>query len=96
MNDKNVKFNSFRIRNIVAILTINSKIDLASFYYNNKNNCRYVQEVFPGFKYKPYMDENVIAIIFDSGKITITGALNESKISDVAELVYRRLLKYRK
>ena len=91
-----IKFLNFTIRNIVASLDVKNKIDLYSLYYSNMGKCTYAQEDFPGLKYKPYNDENVLAIIFNSGRVIITGAQNLAKINEFAELIYRLLLKFRK
>jgi TATA-box binding protein (TBP) (component of TFIID and TFIIIB) len=90
-----IVFRSFSICNIVSSFDVGRKIDLAALYYSRPKNCNYIQEIFPGLKYTPFKDENVVAIIFDSGRVNITGAKTMEKIEQVYELVNRILLRYR-
>jgi len=88
------KFVNFNICNIVASFCLKRKIQLTELYNSRKSNCTYVQESFPGLKYKPYLDENVIAIIFNSGKVIITGAFTIKKVNEIYELLNRLLLRF--
>ena len=96
LKSTSIQFHNFTIRNIVASFTNKHKIDLSSLYYANMSKCTYAQEDFPGLKYKPFVDEKVVSIIFNSGCVIITGATKISKIEEVSNLMYRILLKFRK
>ena len=89
-------FKNFSIHNIVGSFSMNHKIDIKSFYYSKAKNCLYVPESFPGLKYKLYADENIIALVFGSGRIVITGAKTVEKVQEATETMNRLLLKYKK
>ena len=90
----NTSFTDFNVRNIVASFNMKKKINLSDLYNARQNNCTFDQETFPGLKYKPCSTENVIAIIFNSGKVIITGAPTIDKINEMYILLKRILLRF--
>jgi len=87
-------FADFFVRNIVASFNLKKKINLHDLYNARRQNCTFDQETFPGLKYKPCSTENTIAIIFNSGKVIITGALTINKIDEMYMLLKRILLRF--
>ena len=89
-------FKEFKVQNIVGNFEMKRKIDVNLFYTYNKNKCLYDPESFPGLKYKIDDKEKIVALVFNSGRIVITGAKDVKRISELAERMYRLLLRYKK
>ena len=89
-------FKEFKVQNIVGNFEMKGKIDVNLFYTYNKNKCLYDPESFPGLKYKIDDKEKIVALVFDSGRIVITGAKDVKKINELADRMYRLLLRYKK
>jgi transcription initiation factor TFIID TATA-box-binding protein len=89
---------NFQVRNIVVAASIGWKLNLIAFEKSSSNNkeVMFVPELFPGLKWRPYSTESITIIVFESGKINITGIRNVEQINSIYEFARRRLLKFRK
>ena len=70
-----VKYDNFRILNLVYSGSVRKKINLNNIYYKF-DKCIYEPELFPGMKIPIPVcknTSNVVALLFNSGKIIITG-----------------------
>ena len=75
--DSLVKFCNFCISNLVYSGFVGKRLQLHRLY-SQFQNCVYEPTIFPGMKIPiPLNDKKVIALIFHTGKIIITGAKNE-------------------
>lgn len=71
-----IKFCNFRILNLVCSGSIGkSRVNLRDIYLNFEQ-CTYEPDLFPGMKIPilPLKNCNVVALLFHTGKIVITGA----------------------
>jgi TATA-box binding protein (TBP) (component of TFIID and TFIIIB) len=84
------------VQNIVASFKVNFKIDLIAFNMSRPLNSFYDPTIFPGLKFKPYVNEKMVALIFISGKIVVTGIQEVEKINDIKDYVSKILLRYKR
>jgi len=80
----NVKINNYKIQNIVATFDYGKKINLTMLNTLMPNSI-YEPELFPGLKFgflEKKENENVFAIIFNSGKINIVGLKSKKSAID--------------
>ncbi|MHA1136092.1 MAG: TATA-box-binding protein [Candidatus Thorarchaeota archaeon] len=78
------------VQNIVASASLGVELNLELAAMKLENTL-YELEQFPGLIYR-MRDPKVVLLLFDSGKIVITGAKFESQIDEAAEKVFDRLL----
>lgn len=80
---KHNEYNSLSIQNIVTSGSIADSIDL-EFISNNIQNCRLSRKNFPGAVYHMQNPKSV-ALIFESGRIILTGLMKPEDIPQALE-----------
>jgi transcription initiation factor TFIID TATA-box-binding protein len=80
---------SWSIENVVADATLPSKINLNYFYARHSECCNYEPSIFPGVTYRKTCEytkskgTTITILLYNSGRLVITGAKNEQHIKDV-------------
>ena len=90
-----VKFKDFKIQNIVASASVNFPIRLETLCLSHANFCSYEPELFPGLIYR-MINPRVVALIFVSGKLILTGAKSRQDIYQGFENLFPVLQEFRK
>ncbi|KAF2733700.1 TBP-domain-containing protein [Polyplosphaeria fusca] len=90
-----VKFEDFKIVNIVASTGVNFPLKLQEFAIRHNRFSTFEPELFPGLVYK-MMRPKVTLLVFTSGKIVMTGAKTRDDVYEAFELMYPALKEYRK
>jgi transcription initiation factor TFIID TATA-box-binding protein len=91
-----IKVNDFRLQNIVASSQLKHRIQIENLHAAKPGYVYYEPELFsPACKIKWTKGENLVALIFRSGKIIYTGTSDLSKIIDFYSYLRQMLLKYR-
>lgn len=85
----------FKIQNIVASCNLKFTIDLRKLYDTYRDLCSYCPESFPGLKFS-INNSALVALIFTSGKIVITGAKIIDDISQSFNQLYPILIDFKK
>ena len=100
-----IELKDFKIQNIIASYDIKFKISLPKLYNeintlinnakkfgnNNNNYCKFNKEGFPGLIL--YMNDSKInLLIFESGKVAISGAKKRKEIDDIFKNIYPLLV----
>ncbi|KAI5057409.1 hypothetical protein GOP47_0027424 [Adiantum capillus-veneris] len=85
----------FKVHNIVATCDVKFKVRLESLSYAHGNFSTYEPELFTGLIYR-LIHPKVILLIFQSGKVVITGAKAVSDIEDAFENIYPILRTFQK
>lgn len=84
-----VKCADITCRNITASFDSGGKIHLDKIYYSNYKRCIYEPEEFPGLKFRNYNERIPLFIVFNSGKIILTGVKNLKNIDlDILEFYF--------
>jgi len=78
------------VQNIVASATLPGKIDL-EHAVTALERTMYEPEQFPGLIYRMH-DPDVVILLFASGKLVCTGAVNEKMVYDAAEKLMNELI----
>ena len=81
--------NFLRICNIVATSNFGSPCNLHQLFESHRHNyiiC-YTPETFPGMKF--HLRNNLVAIVFHTGKIVITGAKSMDEINFADALIHK-------
>ncbi|MGB9717967.1 MAG: TATA-box-binding protein [Thermoproteota archaeon] len=78
------------VQNIVASATLPGKIDLEQAVVKLERTM-YEPEQFPGLIYRMH-DPDVVILLFASGKLVCTGAVNEQMVYDAAEKLMAELI----
>ncbi len=78
------------VQNIVASATLPGKIDL-EHAVTTLERTMYEPEQFPGLIYRMH-DPDVVILLFASGKLVCTGAVNEKMVYDAAEKLMNELI----
>jgi len=78
------------VQNIVASATLPGKIDLEQAVIKLERTM-YEPEQFPGLIYRMH-DPDVVILLFASGKLVCTGAVNEKMVYDAAEKLMNELI----
>jgi len=84
-----VRMRNFRIQNIVASSELPWAMDLVRIAAHYQTYCSYEPEVFPGLIFRL---NNLVLLIFRSGKIVLTGAKNRQCVIDAFDSIYEDLL----
>ena len=98
----NVTFKEFKIQNIVGSADVKFPISLMKLYMhllkNNKsknmNLVAYEPEQFPGLIYK-MIEPNIVLLIFNSGKLVLTGGKYRNDIYEGFQKIYPVLTKFK-
>ena len=102
--ENNVELKDFKIQNMVVSFDVKFKINLDKLFKelnllinnskkfgNNYNYCKYNKNEFQGLIF--YMNDSTINfIIYESGKIVLSGAKNRKEIYDVFKNIYPLLI----
>ncbi|CRH00607.1 TATA-box-binding protein, putative [Plasmodium relictum] len=97
ITNKSVKFQNFKIENIIASANCNMPIRLEMLAHDHKEYCNYEPELFAGlvYRYKPTSKLKSVILIFVSGKIIITGCKSIQKLNTVFQDIYNVLVQYK-
>ncbi|CAL9058135.1 TATA-box-binding protein 1-like [Musa acuminata AAA Group] len=90
-----VKFENFKIQNIVGSCDVKFPIRLEGLAYSHQSFCTYEPELFPGLIYR-MKQPKVVLLIFVSGKIVLTGAKVRDDIYTAFESIYPVLKEFMK
>jgi len=74
-----VKISDFKIQNIVGSHDVGFQIKLESLRVQAQTFCQYDPEMFPGLIFR-MTDPKLVLLIFNSGKIVLTGAKKRDEI----------------
>lgn len=88
-----IKFQNYKIQNIVGSCNLNFKIKLENFQIDNSSFSCYEPEIFPGLIYK-ILNPKVTTLIFTTGKIVLTGGKEIFEIEEAFDLIYNLLINY--
>lgn len=91
----NGSLHDFKVQNISGTCDCKFPIRLESFALKNSLFASYEPELFPGVIYR-LMNPKIVAMIFVSGKVVITGAKYRNHIDTALEKLYPVLLDYKK
>ena len=88
-------FKEFKIENIVGSIDVKFKISLMKLYFHIINNFNsgvqryivYEPEVFPGLIYR-MIEPKIVLLVFNSGKMVLTGGKNRNDIYDGFKKIY--------
>ncbi|EDR26064.1 TATA-box-binding protein, putative [Entamoeba dispar SAW760] len=87
----NVKFNHFKIQNVVASCDMKFAISLKELIQLAPKITKYEPEIFPGVVYR-LADPKMVLLIFASGKIVFTGGKEIEQINKAFSEIYKILL----
>lgn len=90
-----VKFNDFKMQNIVATVDLRFPIRLENLNQVHGQFSSYEPELFPGLIYR-MVKPRMVLLIFVNGKIVFTGAKTRKEIMDCLEVIYPILQSFRK
>ncbi|UVC49463.1 transcription initiation factor [Theileria orientalis] len=93
-----LKFNNFKIENIIATFNCNVPIRLEVFSQEHKELSNYEPEFFAGLVYRCRISESseAVLLIFVSGNVIITGCKSAHEIQYVFKTMYPILQQYQK
>ena len=84
------------LHNIAAYMNVGYRIDIVALYESRRFNSYYEPEFFsPAVKCYHSVSQNLIALVFRSGKVIFTGTSNNEMICDFRQTLFRTLLKFR-
>ncbi|XP_022745919.1 TATA-box-binding protein-like [Durio zibethinus] len=89
-----VKFNGFKIQNIVAAYDFTFPINLIRLANSHFKFSVYEPELFPGLIYR-MKQSKIMVQVFSSGKIAIAGAQKRDEILKAFENIYPILMSFR-
>jgi len=100
-----VELKDFKIQNIVASYDVRFKINLSKLYSkindlnlknaSHSNCCKYNKDNFPGFIFH-INDGKISLIVFESGKIVISGCKKRKEIENIFKDIYPFLIDSKK
>lgn len=98
LEEQKPSMENFQVRNIVVAASLGQKINLIEFEKSTTSpkEVMFVPELFPGLKWRPYSSKKITIILFESGKMNITGIRSIDQIESTYEFARRRLLKFKK
>lgn len=101
--ENNVELRDFKIQSIVASFDVKFKIYLPKLYnelniliknskqFGNNNYCKFNKDEFPALVF--YINNSKANIlIFESGKIVLSGAIKRKEISEIIKMLYPLLI----
>jgi len=89
------KFLDFKIQNMVGSADVHFKIQLEALALKHAQYCSYEPELFPGLIYR-IIQPKIVLLIFNSGKVVLTGAKERREIHEAFELIYPILKGFRR
>lgn len=90
-----VKFEDFKIQNIVGSADVKFPIRLEGIVDDHADYSSYEPEMFPGLVYR-MVQPKIVMLIFVSGKVVLTGAKTRADLYEAFESIYPVLLEFRK
>lgn len=88
---------SYDVQNIVAHvdipMQIGQKLDLDKFYSEHCKEITYQKNMFPGLIFRA-INQSVVLLCFNSGKIVVTGGKSTSNIYDGWQALWPRIKQY--
>ena len=90
-----VRFDSFKIQNIVGSCDVRFPIRLEGLAYKHSHYSSYEPELFPGLIYR-MVQPKIVLLIFVSGKVVLTGGKVRNEIYNAFEQIYPVLQEFRK
>ncbi len=81
---------TWKLVNVVATVSFNIKLPL-DLIATKLENTRYDPEQFPGLVFRPDPKSRKTALIFNSGKINVTGAEGEEDVKEIVEKIREKL-----
>lgn len=90
-----VKFEEFKLQNIVGSCDVKFPIRLEGLAYSHGIFSSYEPELFPGLIYR-MKQPKIVLLIFVSGKVVLTGAKDKMQIYEAFEKIYPLLGQFRK
>lgn len=89
------KFLDFKIQNMVGSADVHFKIQLEALALRHETYCSYEPELFPGLIYR-IISPKIVLLIFNSGKVVLTGAKERREIEEAFKLIYPILKGFRR
>jgi transcription initiation factor TFIID TATA-box-binding protein len=89
------KFLDFKIQNMVGSADVSFKIHLEALSLKHATYCSYEPELFPGLIYR-IIQPKIVLLIFNSGKVVLTGAKERREIHEAFKLIYPILKTFRR
>jgi transcription initiation factor TFIID TATA-box-binding protein len=89
------KFLDFKIQNMVGSADVHFKIQLEALALKHATYCSYEPELFPGLIYR-IIQPKIVLLIFNSGKVVLTGAKERREIHEAFKLIYPILKGFRR
>ncbi|KAL7722610.1 TATA-box-binding protein [Entamoeba marina] len=86
-----VKFNHFKVQNIVASCDMKFAISLRDLITLSPRICKYEPEIFPGVVYR-LAEPRMVLLIFASGKIVFTGGKDVEQVNNAFTAIFTVLL----
>lgn len=80
---------SFKVQNIASSATLPGTVSLHSLHLTNEAICTYNPSNFPAATLRPTEISPIIVLVFDSGKIVISGSKDEAQIKTAFEVAVR-------
>jgi transcription initiation factor TFIID TATA-box-binding protein len=77
---------NFKIQNVVGSFSFGKQLRLAILSQLQCNFCSYEPELFPGLHYR-FQESSIVVLIFQSGKIVITGAKTVEKVHETHQTI---------
>ena len=72
------------VQNIVSTVNLRMNLDLDKFFSLNQMKCNYDRNLFPGAIWREDIcSRSVVVLVFQSGRMVITGAKREQETRDV-------------
>lgn len=91
------QISSYDVQNIVAHVDIplnqGQRLDLDKFYHENSKEITYQKNMFPGLIFRA-LDESVVLLCFNSGKVVVTGGKSTDNIYDGWKKLWPRIRQY--
>lgn len=93
---RGITVSNVHVENIVATADVGHGLDIQRFYSDHKHKSIYQPHKIKPVRYYPHLPERQkpVIVIYDTGKIVITGAVTQAEIHQTYDLV--DWLKYRK
>lgn len=93
-----VKLKEFKIQNMVGSCSVDYHISLEKLFQSKESSqfCDFNPEKFPGLIYHMQYPQKVCLLIFESGKIVLTGAKSRDAIDQAFTEIQKLLKKFQK
>jgi len=89
------QFSDFTVQNIVSSADVGFRLRLEGFAQEHDEFAMLEPQIFPGLVYR-MVSPKVVLLIFESGKVVITGAKELDRVYEAFESLYPVLEEFRK